>query len=99
MELGRATLGIMSTQTATFTIQDLALQAAKVIEAVHRFGSVDLRMQDGETLELKTKPKVPTSEEFTALFKARRQRLRELGGSPMPASENERVNKIIAGEL
>jgi len=94
----------MSDQTATFTIQDLASQAAKVIEAVHRLGSVDVRTPEGEVLVLKKKEdskpvEKQSAEAVLARFDAHWKHLRELGHVPPPPSENERINKIIAGEI
>ena len=82
-------------------MQDLAVQAAKVIEAVHRLGSVDVRTQEGETLVLKKKEgakPVRGPEKKLPDFEARWKRLRELGNEPPAPSENERINRIIAGE-
>jgi hypothetical protein len=92
---------IMSTAAVTFTIPDLVSQAAKVMEAVHRLGSVDLRLEDGETLVLKAKSVKPTVAEFEARFEARRKRLREMGYEPvkMTPEMEDRFSKIIAGEL
>ncbi len=89
----------MSSAAATFTPQDLAAQATKVFDAVRRFGSAEIRTQEGETFELMIKAEPhPTKPKGFPDFEARWKRLRELGHVPPPASENERINKIIAGE-
>lgn len=89
----------MSAAAVIFTQQDLAAQAAKVFDAVRQFGRAEIRTQDGETFEMKIKPeeKKASAKGFPD-FDARWKRLRELGHVPPPASENERINQIIAGE-
>jgi hypothetical protein len=84
----------------TFTARDMNRQPARVLAAARRLGRVEIRTRNGEefTLALKTKsagkrarPKLPDVE-------ARRQRLKDLGWTPLPASEVERFNRVIAGE-
>lgn len=81
----------------SFTSRDLNRQPAKVLGAARRLGSVEIRTRSGETFILS--PKKERSREVKLPdFEARGRRLRELGCIPFPASENERVNRIIAGE-
>ena len=89
----------MSASAILFTSQDLAGQAAKVFDAVRRFGSADIRTQEGDVFEMKLKREMneAVGMDFPD-FDARWKRLRELGLVPPPPSENERINRIIAGE-
>jgi hypothetical protein len=90
----------VSAAAAIFTPQDLSAQAAKVFDAVRRFGSAQIRTSDGETFEMKIKPeeKLASSVEFPN-FEARWQRMSEMGFVPPPSSEMGRINQIIAGEV
>jgi hypothetical protein len=83
---------------ASFPLPELGSDWAKVIEAVQRFGSAELRTQSGDAFELKTKPK-NIAEMQLPDFEAHWKKLRELGLVPPPASENDRINRVIAGEL
>jgi len=90
----------MSEQTATFTIQELAPDVAKVFEAARRFGSAMVRTSGGETFEVtKKQASKPTAEELLAKHEAHAKRLKELGLVQPTADENERINRIIAGEI
>lgn len=87
-------------KTAVFTLRDLNRQPAKVLEAVRKFGRADIRTRSGEMFSFipkVEKRKKPARRDFPD-FDARWKRLRELGLVPPPASENERINRIIAGE-
>lgn len=85
---------------ATFTMTELNRQPAKVLAAVRKFGSAEIRTRTGEVftfapkVETKRKQKKSPVPDFPAHWK----RLRELGLVPPPASENDRINRIIAGE-
>ena len=88
--------------SVSFPLPELGSDWAKVIEAVQRFGSAELRTQAGETFEFKKKAAdKPTLAELRARHEAHCQKLRELGNRPAPMTEQEeeRFNKIIAGEL
>lgn len=95
-----AMMSDMKAAPLTFTPRDLNRQPAKVLAAARKFGSVEVRTRDGETFTLARKQADQKAEllDFKALFEARGKRLRELGCIPAPASENERINRIIAGE-
>ncbi len=85
---------------AVFTLSDLNRQPAKVLAAVRKFGSAEIRTRDGEvfTFAAKVEPlQQPVAKEFPD-FKARWKKMRELGHVPPPASENDRIDRIIAGE-
>lgn len=90
---------------ATFTLRDLNRQPAKILAAVRKYGSAELRTRTGETFTIaptKTKKKALTQkqigEEFFRRSEERARRFREMGYVPPPASEMERINRIIAGE-
>jgi hypothetical protein len=88
----------MSAKTAIFTPRDLNRQPAKVFAAVRKFGSVDIRTRAGETFVFTLKKKKLRNAKALPDFKAHWARLKKLGLIPPPASENERINRIIAGE-
>ncbi|MFN0076376.1 MAG: hypothetical protein ACKVY0_07875 [Prosthecobacter sp.] len=94
----------MSTQAATFTIQDFAPDVAKVFDAARRFGSASVRTSGGETFEVTKKPAAKpvvdeVADDIVPDFPARWKRLREMGLIPPPAAENDGINRIIAGEI
>lgn len=81
----------------SFTPRDLNRQPAKVWAAVRKFGSVEVRARGGDVFILTRKKEKPKRVKLPD-FEARWKRLRELGCVPPPASENERINRIIASE-
>ena len=86
--------------TAVFTLSDLNRQPAKVLAAVRKFGSAEIRTRNGEVFTFAAKlkpPEPPAAKEFPD-FKARWKKMRELGHVPPSASENDRIDRIIAGE-
>lgn len=91
---------IMSAPVTTFTEQDFAPGAAKVFDAVRQFGSAMIRTQKGDTFEITRKPAPkPTADEMLAKYEAHALRLEKMGLVQPTPEENERINKIIAGEL
>ena len=86
--------------TAVFTLRDLNRRPAKVLAEVRKFGSAEIRTRGGEVFTMTVKAEEPTPGAGNGLpdFEAHWKRLRELGLVPPPASENERINRIIAGE-
>jgi hypothetical protein len=73
-------------------------QPAKVFAAVRKFGSVDIRTRAGETFVFTLKKKPQPKVEGLPDFEAHWARLKKLGLIPPPPSENDRINRIIAGE-
>ena len=96
---------------ASFTLRDLNRQPAKVLAAARKFGLVEVRARTGEVFTLaRQKPdrggggrkqKVNIGKEFEQSMNQRRERMRALGcTTPSPEEfDNERFNKIIAGEI
>lgn len=82
----------------SFTPRDLNRQPAKVLAAARKFGSVEVRTRKGETFVVAVKPEKGASPPEFPDFEARGRRLRALGMVPWPASENEWIDRIIAGE-
>jgi len=84
----------------TFTARDMNRQPAKVLAAARRLGSVEIRTRSGEafTLAVKAESAGKTARAKMPDLEARRQRLRKLGWTPLPASQIEHFNRIIAGE-
>ena len=85
---------------ASFTLRDLNRRPASLFDAVRRFGSAEVRTRSGEVFTVVPK-RTPRSRrrakgypDFESLWK----RQRELGHHPPPASENDRIDRIIAGE-
>lgn len=83
-----------------FTLRDLNRQPAKVLEAVRKFGSAEIRTRSGEVFTFTAKVEKPKKLAAKELpdFEAHWKRLREAGLVPPPASANERIDRIIAGE-
>jgi hypothetical protein len=86
--------------STVFTLRDLNRQPSKVLDAVRKFGSAEIRTRGGEVFTVAVKAHQPKSTSDGGLpdFEAHWSRLRELGNIPPPASENERINRIIAGD-
>ena len=86
--------------TTVFTLRDLNRRPARVLAEVRKFGSAEIRTRSGEVFTMTVKAEVQAKEGATTLpdFEAHWKRLRELGLVPPPAAENERINRIIAGE-
>ncbi len=94
----------MST-TPSFTVRDLSRRTAELLDAVRKYGVVEVRARSGEVFTVapkKTAERSLTQAEIAdAFFKkseARAQRFREMGFVPPPEEEMERINRIIAGE-
>jgi hypothetical protein len=85
---------------AVFTLRDLNRQPAKVLEAVRKFGCVEIRTRSGEVFTVSAQPKPADGAAARRFpdFPARWKRLRELGHVPPTSSQNERIDRIIAGE-
>jgi hypothetical protein len=83
-----------------FTLRDLNRQPAKVLDAVRKFGSAEIRARNGDVFTIAVKADAAKKRSGAELpdFEAHWKRLRQLGLVPPPASENERINRIIAGE-
>jgi hypothetical protein len=84
--------------SAVFTVRDLNRQPGKVLDAVRKFGSVEIRTRNGETFTIAPKTDQVQSPPKFPDFAARWKNLRELGLVPPPPSEDDRINRIIAGE-
>lgn len=86
--------------TAVFTLRDLNRQPAKVLDAVRKFGSAEVRTRGGEVFVLAVKQVESDSQRTKKLpdFESRWKKLRESGHLPPSPSENDQVNRIIAGE-
>ncbi len=91
----------------TFTLRDLNRQPAKILAAVRKYGSAEVKTRTGEVFTIapkKTKKKALTQkqigEEFVRRSEERARRFREMGYVPPRAGEwdEERFNRIIAGE-
>jgi hypothetical protein len=85
---------------AVFTLRDLNRQPAKVLQAVRKFGCAEIRTRSGEVFTMSAQPK-PVNGRATRRFpdfSARWRKLRESGYVPPTSSQNERINRIIAGE-
>ena len=89
----------MST-AATFTLRDLNRQPAKILDAVRKFGIVEVRTRSGEVFTIAPKAEKASKRRAKTFpdFEARWRRMRARGLVPPPDSENERINRIIAGE-
>lgn len=84
----------------TFTLRDLNRQPAKVLEAVRKFGIAEVRTRKGEVFIVSPKAasgaRRPSNRipDFERLWKQQR----DAGHIPPPTRENERINRILAGE-
>jgi hypothetical protein len=84
--------------SAVFSLRDLNRQPAKVLDAVRKFGSAEIRTRRGEvfTVAAKSDERVSTGE--LPDFKSRWKKLREVGLVPPRRSDDDWVNRVIAGE-
>lgn len=85
--------------TTVFTLRDLNRRPAQVLAEVRKFRSAEIRTRSGEVFTMTVKGEEPTKGGAARLpdFDGHWKRLRELGLVRPPASENERINRIIAG--
>jgi len=85
--------------TTVFSLRDLNRRPAKVLAEARKFGCAEIRTRSGEVFTITVKAEEPTKGVATRLpdFDGHWKRLRELGLVRPPASENERINRIIAG--
>jgi hypothetical protein len=90
----------MEKSTATFTLRDLNRQPSKVLDAVRKFGSAEVRTRSGEVFTVAVKVDEANEQRSKTLpdFKARWKKLRESGNVPPSPDENERINRIVASE-
>jgi hypothetical protein len=85
---------------AVFTLRDLNRQPAKVLAAVRKYGSAEIRTRSGEVFTVSPQPK-PASDQAASRFPdfpSRWRKLREVGLVPPTLAENERIDRIIAGD-
>lgn len=82
-----------------FTLRDLNRRPAQVLAEVRKFGSVEIRTRSGEifTVTVKAGSATKGADEIPD-FESHWKRLRELGLVPPSAADNERINRILAGE-
>lgn len=93
---------------ATFTLRDLNRQPAKVLAAVRKYGSAEVRTRGGEVFTVAPKQDadagMPETQEAApsaeAHFEALWQRMGDMGYKPPVRGEfdEERFNRTIAGE-
>jgi hypothetical protein len=83
--------------STVFTLRDLNRRPAKVLDAVRKFGNAEIRTRNGEVFTIAVKLATTARAREFPEFDARWKKLRELGLVP-PRAENERINRIIAGE-
>ena len=83
----------------SYTARDLNRNPARVFEAVHKFGSVNIRSRTGDTYVMSLEKK-PLSIDLTPTpdFDKHWQKLQQLGCNSATQSDQERINQIIAGE-
>lgn len=86
---------------AVFSLRDLNRQPAKVLEAVRKFGSAEIRTRSGEVFTVSAEPKPVDGRAASRFpdFAARWKKLRELGHVPPTLAQNEHIDRIIAGEV
>lgn len=88
---------------ASFTLRDLNRQPAKVLAAVRKYGSAEVRTRSGEIFTVapklsRTLNRSQTTKAISERFQKLWSKQRAAGFIPPPESENERINRIIAGE-
>jgi len=84
--------------TVVFSLRDLNRRPAHVLAEVRKFGSAEIRTRRGEVFTLTVKAEESAPGGGMPDFEAHWKRLRELGLVPPPPAENERINRILAGE-
>lgn len=84
----------------SFTLRDLNRQPAKVLAAVRKYGSAEVRTRSGEIFTVAPKSVAAPKGKRPPFpdFAARRKLLLATGYIPPGPEENERINRIIAGE-
>jgi len=92
----------MST-TASFTLRDLNRQPAKILAAVRKFGSAEIRTRAGEVFTMaskSTRNRRAKRFDLRGHFEAIWEKQRAAGYVPPRREEfdEERFNRIIAGE-
>ncbi|HVT26851.1 MAG TPA: hypothetical protein VHE81_02425 [Lacipirellulaceae bacterium] len=85
---------------AVFSLRDLNRQPAKVLAAVRKFGSAEIRTRSGEVFTVSARPRQVDGGAVKRFpdFSARWKKLRELGHVPPSLAENEHIDRIVAGE-
>jgi len=84
----------------TFTLRDLNRQPARVLEAVRKFGVAEVRTRKGEVFTVSPKAGLGARRpsklvpDFEGLWKKQC----DAGHISPPTREDERINRIIAGE-
>ncbi len=83
-----------------FTLRDLNRQPAKVLEAVRKFGIAEVRTRKGEvfTVSPKAASAVRRPSKRIPDFEGLWKKQRDAGHIVPPTLEDERINRIIAGE-
>ncbi len=87
---------------AVFTVRDLNRNSQTVLSAARQHGRVTIRSRSGErftieTMQLKAKSAGPRPDLLERL-RQHQERLRALGCRPPSPTDQERLNRIIAGE-
>ncbi len=86
---------------AVFSLRDLNRQPAKVLEAVRKYGSAEIRTRSGEVFTVSPQQKPASGRAASRFpdFSARWKKLRELGHVPPTSVENEHIDRTIAGDV
>ncbi len=88
-------------EAISFTLRDLNRRPASVLAAVRRFGRVEVRTRGGEVFTVtseKGSARPMGAAGIRAQFAELWSRQKKLGLVPPDVSEDERINRIIAGE-
>ncbi len=107
LEEDRLDLEVVRTRSSEKTVsyetfqRDLNRRPAEVLSAVRKFGSVEVRTRRGEVFTVTAKPVSPSTrspDDIASRFAALWLKQRDLGHIAAQPSENERINRIIAGD-
>ena len=90
----------METEPITYTARDLNRSPAKVLKTARTYGKARIRTRSGETFLIqpeKTKPD-KKNVDVVKMFREHYKKLQEMGLGEANPEDQEKYNRIVAGE-